>query len=243
MSLAYTAVAVSAYGAYSGNKNSKEAASAAKQGAATQASAETQAAEIAAQSQREALDYMKEVNALPTQYRDQALAGLASHYQTPGAPKTQQQLIDETYASPLYKGLLSTTDAAVDQMARYQSATGGLRSGNAQAAFAREGQRVSWDAFNQAYNQAQSNDRYERGVNLQGLAGLAGLDTGSASIANMMAGIGQTQAQGVLGAGTANSQGQIAAGQIRQQGAQNNMNNMMGLAGLGLQAYNSGLFI
>lgn len=202
----------------------------AKKSAGKAADASVAAAEMQAASEKEALDYLKQTNALPMQLRDQALQGLGSYYQVPGAPKTQEQLMAETYASPLYKGLLSTADEAVDQMARYHSATNGLRNGNAQMAFAREGQRVSWDAFNTAYNQAQSNDQYERALHLQGLSGLAGLETGENGIANLTAQIGQTRGQGM-----------VAAAQARQQGQQNGMNNLMGIAGLGLQAYGNGL--
>jgi hypothetical protein len=192
--------------------------------------ASLEAAGIQAGSEAEALEYLKQSNALPMQLRDQALQGLAGYYQVPGAPKTQEQLMAETYASPLYKGLLSTTDAAVDQVARYQSASGGLRSGNAQMAYAREGQRVSWDAFNTAYNNAQSNDQYERALNLQGLSGLAGLQTGETGIADLTARIGETRGQGMIG-----------AAQAKQQGTQNAMGNLFGVAGLGLQAYGNGM--
>ncbi len=233
--------AVGLYGANRSSKAGKDAANASTQAANTQSDASIKAAEIAAQSQREALDYYKQQMALPTQYRDQALSGLAGYYQTPGAPKTQQQLIDEARSSPLYASILGTTDAAVDQQNRYASATGGLRSGGNQAAFMRDTQRISQDALLQSYNQAQQNDRYNSSVNLAGLSGLAGINTGADSIASMMAGIGNTQAQGVYGAGTAQSQGQVAAAQARQQGTQNAFGNLMGIAGLGIGAYGAGM--
>lgn len=215
------ALATLAVGAYSVNRSNKAASNA--------ADASLQASNTQAASEQEALDYLKQVNELPMQYRDQALSQLAGYYQAPGAAKTPQQLTDETYNSPLYHALLRTGDEAVDQMARYQSATGGLRSGNAQMAFAREGQRVSWDAFNQAYNQQVGNDRYERALQLQGLSGLAGLETGENGIANLTAQIGQTQGQG-----------QIAAAQARQQGTQNNMNNLLGFGTLLAQMQGGG---
>jgi hypothetical protein len=210
-----------AVGAYSANRSSKAAKDA--------ANASMQASETQAGAEQEALDYLKQTNALPMQYRDQALSGLAGYYQAPGAAKTPQQLTDETYNSPLYHALLRTGDEAVDQMARYQSATGGLRSGNSQAAFAREGQRVSWDAFNQAYNQQVSADQYERALHLQGLSGLAGLETGENGIANLTAQIGQTRGQGM-----------VASAQARQQGTQNNMNNLLGLGSIFAQMQGNG---
>jgi hypothetical protein len=233
--------AVGVYGAKTAKSSAKDAANASTQAANTMADTSLQSAEIAAQSQREALEYLKQVNALPTQYRDQALAGLSSYYQTPGAPKTQQQLIDEAKNSPLYAAIQGTKQGAVDEMARYASATGGLRSGNAQVAFAREGQRVDQNALLQSYNQAQSDDRYNSAVNLSGLSGLAGIDNGSGQIASLMAGIGQTQAQGLYGAGQAQSQGMIAAGQARQQGTQNAFGNLLGMGGIAAQMYGNGM--
>jgi hypothetical protein len=240
MPAALATLAVGAYGVNRSNKSAKDAASASTQAASTQSDASLKAAEIAAQSQKEALDYYKQQMELPTQYRDQALSGLSSYYKTPGAPKTQQQLIAEAQNSPLYASIMGTQQSAVDGLARYASATGGLRSGNANVAFSREAQNVSQDALLQSYNQAQENDRYNSSMNLAGLSGLAGIDTGAGNIAGMMAGIGNTQAQGVYGAGTAQSQGQVAAAQARQQGTQNNMNNILGLGGIFAQMYGNG---
>jgi hypothetical protein len=215
------ALATLAVGAYSVNRSNKAASNAAE--------ASTQAANTQAASEQEALDYLKQTNALPMELRDQALRGLGSYYQVPGAPKSQDQMIQEAYNSPLYKAIIHTADDAVDQQARYASATGGFRSGNAQMAFAREGQRVSNDALLQSFNQVQGNDQYERALQLQGLSGLAGLDTGENGIANLTAQIGATRGQGI-----------VAAGQARQQGTQNSMNNLLGLGSIFAQGVGSG---
>lgn len=215
------ALATLAVGAYSVNRSNKAAGQA--------ADASTQAANTQAASEQQALDYLKQVNALPMEYRDQALAGLAGYYQVPGQAKTQEQLIAEAQNSPLYAAIQGTKQSAVDEMARYQSATGGLRSGNANAAFARESQRISQDALLQSFNQAQSTDQYERALNLQGLSGLAGMETGENGIANLTAQIGATQGQGM-----------VAAAQARQQGTQNSMNNLLGLGSIFAQTYGGG---
>lgn len=173
-----------------------------------------------------ALDYLKQREALPTAMRDEALAALHHFYtlpDQPGAPmdfrdpKGQQALIDEAMSSPLYAAIMGTKQGAVDELARYASATGGLRSGNAQSAFAKEGQRISEEALLKSYLAAQEQDRfalgredierdyltnrddYGRALNLSGLSGLAGLQDNSAGIAQLMSNMGHTQAQGTLG--------------------------------------------
>jgi hypothetical protein len=205
--------------AYTSRKNAKDASK-----------ASGEAADVQALSQEEALDYLKQINALPQELREKALQQLGDYYQVPGAPKDQTQLIAEAEASPLYAAIQGTREGAVDEMARYASATGSLRSGNAKAAFAREGQRVSNEALLESFNQAQENDRYERGLNLAGLSGLAGIDTGATEIATRTADIGTTRAAGILG-----------GAQAKQQGSQNTLNALLGIAGLGIQAYGNGM--
>lgn len=208
-----------AYGANRANKSAKEAANASKQAAGMQADA-----------QQQALDYLKEINALPQELREKALQGLGDYFQVPGAPKDQQTLISEAMGSPLYAAIMGTQKAGEGAILRHQSATGGLRSGSTQGALTDFGQQTANRALLESFNQAQSSDRYERGVNLAGLSGLAGLTTGAPEIANLTTGIGQTNAAGILG-----------AAQARQQGSQNTMNNLLGIAGLGIQAYGNGM--
>lgn len=144
------------------------------------------AANIAAQSQREALDFYKEATA--PQREAQALA----------MPLYTEAVLDPTAAltkateSPLYQAQLQ---AAEESALRGMSATGGLRSGAAVSGLADVGQRAQMNAYNQY---------------MSGLANLSGLDTGATNVANMMSGIGQTQAQGIAAAGQAQ---QAAAGQ------------------------------
>lgn len=149
------------------------------------------AAEIQSQWQTEALDYLKETEEVPQAAREEAILGLQDYYQVPGQASTQEQLIAQAEASPLYRSLLESGE---ESALRTASATGGLRSGGSIA----DVQSVQNNALLQAYNQAQSREDYERSLNLQGLSGLAQLPTNQAAIAGQMGQIGQTQAQGII---------------------------------------------
>ena len=65
------------------------------------AEAATDAANIQAKYQREALDYLKEREALPQQFREEALTGLGGLYGLPGGTGDQQKLVDRAISSPL----------------------------------------------------------------------------------------------------------------------------------------------
>lgn len=246
--VAGSVLAGSAISAYSSNKAGKKAAAASKDAAGTVADSSLEAAKIQAKSEQDKLDYLKSVNALPQELRDKALKELGDYYKTPTneprQAKDQQTLITEAMNSPLYKSIMGTKDDALDSIARYGSATGGLRSGNSQVAFGRESQKISNQALLDSYNQAYDNDRqliaddrYETNRQLAGISGLAGLDTGSADIANSIANVGSINANGVANAGNAKAGGILASGQAEQQSSQNMMNNILGIAGLGIQAY------
>lgn len=163
--------------------------------------AQVAATEAALAGDQQALDYLKQREQLPMQLRDEALQGLAGFYEVPGQPKSQDQLIQEAMSSPLYGAIMGTKQDAVDEQARYASATGGLRSGNAQVAFGREAQRISNDALLESFNQVQKRDDYSRALNLGGLGALAGLESNDAAIASIMSDMGSTKAQGILGQG------------------------------------------
>lgn len=247
-----------AVGVYGANKASKSAGKA--------ADASLEGSQIAADAQMAGLDYLKQRDALGNQLSDQAKQQLANYYQVPGqatsyddqlaasranplyAMRPQDQQIAEAKNSPLYASIMGTTQNALDAVGRYQSATGGLRSGGAQMAFAREGQRVANDALLQSYNAVQQRDMYNNqgvvdsfaqrqgqenylnGLNLSGLAGLAGFQGNDQAIASLTAGAGNTLGQGIIG-----------ASQARQQGTQNSMNNIMSALGLGIGAYGNGM--
>lgn len=199
-------------------------------GLGTMASASTAAGEAAeaslrgagiqAAGQTEALEYLKEREEIPQQFREEALLGLGGLYGLEGGTGDQQELIDRAISSPLYQSIMGGREAGEEAILRSASATGGLRSGNVQEALYDYNTQLSNKALLESYNQQ-----------LQGLVGLAGLPSGAPQIAQGMAGIGQT-----LG------QGQIAAGQAQQAGMQQGAGNIMGMANLGIAAYGAGMF-
>ena len=171
--------------------------------------AQVAATSAALAGDEKALAYLQEREQLPMQIRDQALTGLSQFYQVPGGaytPRSDEEMIAASRESPLFKALMGTKDYALDQIQARASATGQLRSGNAITALAREGQRVNQEAllrsFEDQRNQEMLNERRymtERGIQLEGLGGLAGLQGNQAAIAGTMSNMGQTQAQGLLG--------------------------------------------
>jgi len=184
------------------------------------ARASTQAAGTTAAAQREALDYLKEREALPQQFREGALKGLGGLYGLEGGTGDQQKMIDRAIQSPLYQAIMGGKEAGEESILRSASATGGLRSGDVQSNLYDYNTQLSNKALLESYNQQ-----------LQGLQGMAGLPSYAPQIAQGTAQIGQT-----LG------QGQVASAQALQQGAQSETSNIFGLAELGIGAYDVGLF-
>ena len=96
------------------------------------------------------------------------------------------------------------------------SATGGLRGGNIQAAFAQ---------FRPQLLQSMINDRYSKLQGITQLGQAAASQQASASLANgqqtanLLTGIGNAQAQGLIGAGAANAAGYNAIGGALQGAA------------------------
>lgn len=179
-----------------------------------------EASEIQAESQREALDYLKETEALPRQFREGALTSLGGVYGLEGGEGSQEDLIARARRSPLYSAISGTRQAGEKAIMRNAAATGGLRSGNVQGAMYDYSQRLNERAILASYNDQ-----------LQGLQGMAGLPSNANNIAAATAGIGQTVGQGI-----------VASAQAQQAGSQQGMGNMMGLANLGISAYGAGLF-
>lgn len=170
------------------------------------------AANIQAQAQREALAYLREREKLPQAFREGALTNLGSEYgltldQNGKIIPDGSSILQRAEASPFYSTAVRRGEEAV---LRNASATGGLRSGNTNEALA----EVNTNALLNAYNQQ-----------LSGLQGFANLPSNANNIASSMAGIGQTLAQG-----------QIADANYQNAASQNQMNNLTGLAGLGLTA-------
>ena len=166
------------------------------------------AANTQASYQRDALDYLKEREAMPQQFREGALQQLGGLYGLEGGTGSQQQFIDQAKASPLYESLLRSGD---ESALRNRSVTGGLRSGGAIA----DTQEAQDRALLTSYNQQ-----------LSGIQGLANMPSNVNQIASATSGIGQTLAQGQV----AGAQADVA--QSNQQFGQ-----LLGLGQLGLAAF------
>lgn len=101
-------------------------------------------------------------------------------------------------SNPIFQETLGLLPQQEEAILRSQSATGALRSGGSEAMLAE----------NQRQNRLQA---YQN--TMSGLQGLAGMPSNANQIAQGMAGVGQTMAQG-----------QIASAQAQQQGIGNMMN-------------------
>jgi hypothetical protein len=172
------------------------------------------AAEIAAQSQREALEYQKEREYLYQIFREGALEKLGGLYGLEGGTGDQEAMIQAAKESPLYQSLIGGAEAGEEAIMRNAAMTGGLRSGGTQAAMYDYNTQLQNTALLESYNQQ-----------LQGLTGMAGLPSNVNAIASGISGIGATTAQGI----TAATQAQAMAQQQTQQ-------NMMSAGGMALGA-------
>jgi len=159
-------------------------------------------------AQREALAYMKEREELPQKFREGALNQLGGFYGLEGGdPNADQNL----QANPLYQATIGQLPQQEEAILRNQSATGALRSGGTDMMLA-DNQRMNTLS---AYQNAMG-----------GLQGLASLPSNANQIASGMAGIGQTQRQGTIGA----AQSSIA-------GKQSAFDEVMGVAQMGMAAF------
>lgn len=174
-----------------------------------------QGAQISADAQREALDYLKQTEELPLELRDRFLPQLADIF-TGG--EGQQEFIDSARASPLYEAILGGREAGEQAILRNASATGGLRSGNVSGALTDYGSQLENRALLESYNQQ-----------LQGISGLANMPLNTNAIADTTAGIGQTLGQGLVGA----TQAQLQGDQANRQ----NVVNLLGGVASGLGGY------
>jgi len=161
--------------------------------------ASNEGAATAAQGQREALDYLKEREALPRQFSEGALTQLGGLFNLEGGdPNADQNL----QANPLFRATMGQLPQQEEAILRNQSATGALRSGGTDMMLA-DNQRMNTLS---AYQNAMG-----------GLQGLASLPSNANQIASATAGIGNTLAQGQIAG--ANSR-QQALGGLVQAGAQ-----------------------
>lgn len=208
--VAVAVVGAAAVGAGASAYSGQKASSASTKAAATSAAASKKATSAQLTGQREQLDYLKEVDALPRQYREQALTQLGETYLGPeGFQYPEGQLLDQARNSEMFSML---RDEGSDAVLRGASATGGLRSGGTSEALAENQQRALLTAY-----QAQQ-DQYSMG--LQGVASLANLPLQTGAISNVYGNMAQTQGAGINAAGQAIAQGQVAAGQAQAAGIQ-----------------------
>ena len=164
-------------------------------GSGDAADAAEEAAQITAGSQREALEYLKEKERLPSQYRDAALGmtgselGLMMDEQGNVISDPNFDRVQAAKDDPLYAALL---DSGEQSILRSASATGGLRSGNTIASLGNLGR----DALLSTLQKQDANkDR------------LLGLNSYAPQISSQIAGIGQTLGQGKLAGAQAELQG------------------------------------
>jgi len=170
------------------------------------------AAELTAEGQRESLDYLKEVEALPLEMRNRFLPQYADIIS--GGPG-QQQAIDTAKASPLYQAIMGGQGIGEEAIMRNAGMTGGLRSGNVSGDLTDYGSQLSNNALLESYNQQ-----------LQGIQGLANIGLNTNAIAGATAAPSATIGQGI-----------VAGAQAKQDANQSLTNNVFGLGGAALMAF------
>lgn len=191
-----------------------------------------QAAQTSAGAQMEQLAYLKEREAVPQAYREQAIQQLGSLYGLPGQPSTGVPVDGAPVRQgPVRRGLAPTGligglagEEAGVPVDGYQPQSreaflqgiqddplyAGMQEAGEEAilrgASATGGLRSGTANVNLArQNQALMRNIYSERV--AGLQGMAGLPSGAAQIGQTMANIGQTQAQGIQAQGQAWQQG------------------------------------
>lgn len=163
----------------------------------TAAKASQQAARTQAEAQQNALNYLREREQIPQQFREGALTQLGGLFGLEGGDENAMSAIRQ---NPIYQATLGQLPQQEEAILRSQSATGALRSSGTEQMLAN----------NQRMNQLSALQN-----TMSGLQGLAGLQSYAPQIAQGMAGIGQTQAQGITGAANARQQ---ALGGLLQMG-------------------------
>jgi len=190
----------------------------------TAADAAKKAAATQAQAQQNALEYLMQTEAMPQAFREGALSQLGAYYgigldpilDEAGNPTgqynytsieatrpTQEQQLAQAKDSALYQSILGGREAGEEALARRATAAGGgLRGGATTSSLINYGTALQNEALLQSFNQQQQQEQQR----LSGLGSLAMLPSQSSNIANMTAGIGQTQAMGITGAAQAQQQ-------------------------------------
>lgn len=168
------------------------------------------AAKIQARYQQQALDYLKQREAIPQQFREEALNQMAGAYGIPGGASAQE-FVTNAKSSPIYQAIMGNIPQQEEAILRNQSATGALRGGGTDLMLANNQRNTQANAY---------------GAVLGGINNMAQLPSLAPQIASGITGIGTTQAQGILGQAQTNQA-------VGQQG----FGNLMGMGQLGLAAY------
>lgn len=155
------------------------------------------AADTQAAAQREALDYLREVEEVPQQFREGALSRLGGLFGLPGGERGAVSAIER---NPIFQATIGQLPQQEEAILRNASATGALRTGGTEAMLAENQRQNRLQAFQNT---------------MSGLQGLAGLPSYAPQIASGIAGIGETLAQGRIGGAMAR---QEALGGLLQAG-------------------------
>ncbi|MCP4989836.1 MAG: tail fiber domain-containing protein [Colwellia sp.] len=196
---------------------------------------QVQASQTQAGAEREALEYLKEIQAPITEAQTGSLGrlgDLAKQGANPYQLKTDRQLLSGIETSPQYQSIMSGLQAGEESILRNQAMTGGFRSGGTQQNLARLGRDTQNQALLTAFGNRQQRDMQQAGLDQQAFQNqlglestIMGLPSQVGNIAGLTSGIGQTLAQG-----------QIGAAQTRLQGAQGRTSNMLNLLASGQDA-------
>ena len=196
---------------------------------------QVQASQTQAGAEREALEYLKEIQAPITEAQTGSLGRLGDLAQqgvNPYQLQTEQQLLKNIETSPFYQSIMSGLQTGEESILRNQAMTGGFRSGGTQQNLARLGRDTANQALMAAFGNRQQRDMQQAGLNQQAFQNqlglestIMGLPSQVGNIAGLTSGIGQTLAQG-----------QIGAAQTRLQGAQGRTSNMLNLLASGQDA-------
>ena len=190
-----------------------------------------QAADVAAQGQEGTLDYMRQQQEKYEPYKMQGLEGLSEFSQVPGQPLSQEEMIAQAEASPLYGAIMSGMDEGEAAVMRNAGATGKMRSGNVRTALAENARDFQTKALLTGYQDVRNQDQYNREQQLQQLRFLAGGQDMTGDVTQQMQNLTTTQAQGIMG-----------KAQTRQAANAGSMNTLMGLGSMGIDAYEAGMF-
>jgi hypothetical protein len=188
-------------------------------GAKSQQKAAREAANVQAAAGREAIaansENFQQMKAMVQPYYTAGYDTLQSQLDLLGenGPEAQQKAIAYIASDPMAQAMAQQGEQGILQNA---SATGGLRGGNIQAALAQ---------FRPQLLQSMINDRYSKLQGITQLGQAAAAQQASAQLnygqqtSNLLTGIGNAQAQGLIGAGAANAAGYNALGGAIQNAA------------------------